>query len=57
LLACFLGRLWGLGFGFGDFGNGFGVGSNGRCRVGSLVDGHVGTMVVAMGVKGGYESK
>ncbi len=57
MLACFLGRLWGLGFGFGDFGNGFGVGSNGRCRVGSLVDGHVGTMVVAMGVKGGYESK
>ncbi len=57
LLACFLGRLWGPGFGLGDFGDGFGVDSNGRCRVGLLVDGHVGTMVVAMGVKGGYESE
>jgi hypothetical protein len=57
LLACFLGRLRGPSFGLGDFGNGFGVGSNGRCRVGLLVDGHVGSMVVAMGVEGGYESE
>jgi hypothetical protein len=57
LLACFLGHLWGPGFGLGDFGNGFGVDCNGRCRVRSLVDGHVGMMVVAMDVEGGYESK
>ena len=56
-MACFLGRLRGPGFGLGDFGDGFGVDSNGRCRIGLLVDGHVGTMVVAMGIKGGYESK
>ena len=57
LLACFLGCLWGPGIGLGCFDGGFRIGSTGRCRIRSLVNGHVGTLVFAMGVGGDFESE
>ncbi len=56
-LARFMGRMWGPGVGLCDFNARFGGDCCGRCRIGSLVDGHGRTVDVAMAIKGGYESE